>query len=139
MTSVVLQQAVGVKATIVRAGLGNINVFRGQESQAFQHMVDCSFADRLVFFVQSTASEDVRVQVIGADQDMGPALQAAVLVGDPELLPAGATGQQMISLTVDLQKDWHPWMGVMLTTLPYYPQDGGVIGAWAVYRQWEVV
>lgn len=117
-----------------RTALGTLNVFVANTSYAFQHMVDARFIDRLVFYAQSRVDQDVQIQVIGAEDDIGTSLNSAVTVGDPETLPAGHVEQQIAAIGVNLGGgNWHPWLGLIITTLGVAP-TGGEIGAWANHR-----
>ena len=121
----------------VRTELGFIRVWSNDRDHAFQHMVRPGLADRLVFYVQSLADQLVTFQVIGSDQEVGVALNASVFVGEPQNLPPGSgpnSVQSISSVSPDLLGgDWHPWLGLVITTKAVSPTDGGEIKAWAVH------
>lgn len=120
---------------VARTPVGLVNVFSASTTYSLQWL-DAGLLDRMVFYVQSTADQAVRAQVVGSDFDASNQLNAAVNVGEAANVPAGSASQGFASIGVKLdQGDWHPWLGLTIVTTATPPTDGGVISAWATYRR----
>ena len=130
----------GSRFQVGRTDLGELEVWESDAHHAFAHMVDAGPLDKLTFYLQSLADRLVTFTVIGSDQEVGRALNSAVFIGDPQALPPGSgpdAVQAIATISLNLSGgDWHPWLGLVITTRGPGPSNGGVVKAWAVHRQW---
>lgn len=87
------------------------------------HVLD---ADKVAFRVTGTFNQAVDIQVVAGDQNMPRDLDQLVSIDAAVSLPVGSTTTAIIGLTLNLNDNWWPWVGLMLTTGATAPTAGRV-------------
>lgn len=103
-------------------------------SYGLTYMAQSGFADKVTFRVQGSLNQDVTIQVVASDSDTPRDLNQLLTVGAGVTLPDGSTATQTIGMTVNLEDNWWPWVGLILTTGATAPTAGQLLSALAILR-----
>lgn len=98
----------------------------------FGQMADCRQATDCLFRITSSLDQDVTIQLVGHIVDDGKDENGVVNIGVARALGAGDSTGQVITIKVNLQEAWHPYLGLAVITVS--DPTAGVIQASAYIR-----
>lgn len=98
-------------------------------------LFDARRADKVVFYVDSTCDQALTVQVVGSMAN-GPSTPTALVnIEASQTLAAGSSAASRLSLGIDLEINWHFFLGVTIASGGTPPTTGRVT-VMAAIRRW---